>query len=94
MAKKIQLNKKWRHPEAEKDEIYLGNSSNKVYKTIKWRTKRKGNVPYNILNNQPLKTDILFPVFIKKDEWEEYTYGKDFSEIKIEGSKKYKLRKD
>jgi len=74
---KHKLQAKWKHPEETKDEIYIGNSNKDNYSSIKWKTKRKGKVPYNVLTNQPIKNTIMFPVFIEKKEYQEYTYGKE-----------------
>lgn len=75
MSKKRKLQVNWKHSEEGKNEIYIGNSNKDNYDSIKWKTKRKGKIPYNVLTNQPIKNTTMFPVFIERSEYQEYTYG-------------------
>lgn len=64
------------HPEQGGDELFIGNSNERAFKNMLWKTKRKGKVPYSIITNEPLLESKLFPVFIKKQERHDYIEGK------------------
>lgn len=63
------------HPERLDDEVFITNADDEInfpkgkssYQAIGWRTKRRGNVPYDI-NGKPLKDGRSFPVFVKQEE--------------------------
>lgn len=59
------------HPEQYDDEFYLGNvDESRFYQCVGWKTKRLGNVPYNV-NGDRMITSHLRPHFVKKSEVEE-----------------------
>ena len=94
----------WIHPEQRKDEKFIVNANENAWEKIKWRTKRKGKKSFHITTNEPLDSG-LFPVFIKKQEYDDYIQGK-FDMTDLEKEKKgslvkkklkrgsYKLEKD
>ena len=62
------------HPERLGDEAFICNADNQInpgrgkssFQAIGWKTKRRGNVAYDI-NGKPLN-DGSFPVFVKQEE--------------------------
>ena len=64
-----------KHPELKKGEVLLGNGDDYNWKTIKWKTKRKGKQAYSILHlhrGVHFTIENKFPIFINKDEIKEY----------------------
>ena len=63
-----------KHPEKKDDEIYLCNADKAFYSRIDYKSKRTGKIAYD-MNNKVIEssgsTHDLFPVFIKKEEFEE-----------------------
>lgn len=65
------------HPERLDDEVFITNADNEInfpkgkssYQVIGWKTKRRGNVAYDI-NGKPLENrwPESFPVFVKQEE--------------------------
>ena len=60
------------HPELEDGEMFLSNTNEEGYQRIRWKTKRRGEVAYNIdgiiIDKQSIN---LFPVFVQKQEYDE-----------------------
>lgn len=66
--------KKWRHPELQKGEVFLCNETAKDFRDIGWKTKRIGEVPYNIYGNiveEDCDMPHSYPVFIQRSEVEQ-----------------------
>ena len=59
------INFKYIHPEIKDGEAFLMNATISDYDNIRWTTKRKGTIAYDI-NNKIIKK--MFPVFVKKQE--------------------------
>jgi hypothetical protein len=56
---------KWRHPEQEKDEVFLGNDIPEELELTRWKTKRVGRYPFSP-NGRMQKGRV--PVFVKIEE--------------------------
>lgn len=57
-----------RHPEQHDDEFYFTNTATKQFEGIEWKTKRLGNVAYNLIGKaMPAKWGCK-PVFVKNEE--------------------------
>lgn len=76
------------HPEQRIGEMWIGNADEKSFKKMAWETKRKGKVPFNILTREPmdLVSDSLFPVFIKRKEYNDYRESKFGNDENSRGS--------
>ena len=58
------------HPEAREGEVFLTNSDTKGFVNhIGWKSKRKGEVAYNV-DNKPVNSYDFFPVFVQRSELE------------------------
>lgn len=59
------------HPEARKNEVYLGNATRDAFYNVwGWNTRRMGLQAYDIYGN-PLKSiEGLYPVFVQRREIE------------------------
>jgi len=59
-----------KHPELREGEIFLGNfwKRNNAWKPIRWASKRKGNIAYDIYGDAMKES---FPVFISRKEFED-----------------------
>lgn len=76
------------HPERQKDEVWVTNADDgndfddigepSSYSQVGWKTKRKGNVAYDI-DGKPLgmRWPGSFPVFAKQEEIKKVTDGED-----------------
>ncbi len=64
----IQSSGKWRHPELQEDEVYLGNTHDEDFDQIGWETKRSGQVTYDRDGKKMGQDKDFFPVFVKRDE--------------------------
>lgn len=64
------------HPEQKPEEVFIGNSNNEIFKGMRWKSKRKGNIAYELLTNKILKKKDLFPVFVNKEEMENHRQSK------------------
>jgi hypothetical protein len=73
---KVYSNYKFIHPEQKKDEVCIGNTNDDLYKRIGWKTKRKGKISYWIDNTKIDDTPNIFPVFVKKEEFDDFFNGK------------------
>ena len=58
------------HPERKQDEVFLGNVTNEHFTVnVDWQTKRLGVQCFNF-KDEPIKTDWVFPLFVKISEVE------------------------
>lgn len=55
------------HPEALEGEVLLTNADSEGLDHIGWKSKRRGNVAYDI-HNKPIKSHDFFPVFVQRQE--------------------------
>jgi hypothetical protein len=55
------------HPEIREGEVFLGNMSEDTFRTVGWRTKRRGNVAYYI-NGEIIRNSSSLPVFCQQKE--------------------------
>jgi hypothetical protein len=62
----------WKHPELEEGEVFLTNATIDEFDKIGWKTKRRGEIAYDINNNplSPINQPDLYPVFAKQSEIE------------------------
>ncbi len=60
------------HPEQRSDEFFLCNMTEDEWPMCQWETKRKGRIAYD--RNRIIVRG-MFPVFIKKDEALNRTWG-------------------
>lgn len=57
-----------RHPEQQPDEFFITNIDDDNYHNVGWKTKRKGDIAYD-MNGLPISPiSQLFPVFAKREE--------------------------
>lgn len=91
--KEDNFKKYWTHPEMKKDEVFIGNGDDGTFNDITWKTKRRGKKAYNYIQNKFNEVlPKLFPIFISKQEMEDYRNSKFVKEDKTEYYKKIKLR--
>lgn len=80
------------HPEQKDDELFIGNASERSFKNILWKTKRKGKIPYSVVTGKPLVDSNLFPIFITKQEKQDYIEGKFNLSDNLPNKNKVKLK--
>jgi len=74
---KVNFHKKFTHPETREGEVLICYTDESGYKKLAWKTKRKGVKVIDYYNILELSDDHkLFPVFIQKEELDEYKTGK------------------
>ena len=58
-----------KHPELEKNEIFLMNLKNKnAFDILAYKTKRIGKIAYTE-NGKPIENTGIFPVFVNEEEY-------------------------
>lgn len=58
------------HPETQEGEVFLTNADSEGFaEHIGWKSKRKGEVAYDV-HNKPVKSYDFFPVFVQRSELE------------------------
>lgn len=68
---------KWKHPELQEGEILVGNETEKHFEESEWKTKRMGEVPYDIYGNiveedeEDFNMPHVYPMFIQRSEVEQ-----------------------
>lgn len=61
-----------KHPETKDGEMFLTNATKDDFQRIGWKSKRMGNIAYDVNGNSIDPINALFPVFVQKQE---YDYG-------------------
>jgi hypothetical protein len=65
------------HPERASDEVYIANTDQEDVIDIGWKTKRAGNIAYDIRGKKIGQYPKVFPIFVKISEIKEKENGKE-----------------